>query len=357
MGVRQRGDSWQAQVRVKENGLIVYQDSKTFKGPKAERLARDWQERTEKRIKREGVAGAKMSTTTLGDLLRKYGETRNAFKPLRRSMAHELEQLAVDFDKVPLADLTAHTLTQFATRRAAAGAGPTTILHNLATVRSVLNSAKPMFGFDVEGNAASEAIAALSRMGAVAKSNSRDRRPTPAELQRLTDEFKRIAASPSTIIPMATVIALAVALPRRLSELTSMRWLDLKDNVITLRDTKNPTKPRTEQVPVPAEAAVIIAGLPVIDECILPYNSESISAAFQRACERLRIVDLHFHDLRHEGISRLFEAGLDIPDVAMISGHLSWNMLKRYTHLKPKAVLDKLNALRPADTHERVAMT
>ena len=53
-------------------------------------------------------------------------------------------------------------------------------------------------------------------------------------------------------------------------------------------------------------------------------------------------MDLRFHDLRHEGITRLFDAGLSIPEVAMISGHKSWGMLKRYTHMSPKSVADKL---------------
>ena len=75
---------------------------------------------------------------------------------------------------------------------------------------------------------------------------------------------------------------------------------------------------------------------------MLPYKTESVSAAFQRACARLKIEDLHFHDLRHEGISRLFEAGLAIEEVALISGHQSWNMLRRYTHIKPENVLEKL---------------
>lgn len=47
-------------------------------------------------------------------------------------------------------------------------------------------------------------------------------------------------------------------------------------------------------------------------------------------------------DIRHEGISRLFEAGLDIPRVSMISGHKSWTTLKRYTHLRPKDVVSQL---------------
>jgi len=31
--------------------------------------------------------------------------------------------------------------------------------------------------------------------------------------------------------------------------------------------------------------------------------------------------DLHFHDLRHEAISRFFEMGLSVPEVTLISGH------------------------------------
>lgn len=87
----------------------------------------------------------------------------------------------------------------------------------------------------------------------------------------------------------------------------------------------------------------IINTLPVTDERILPYNAESVSAAFQRACNRLGIVDLHFHDLRHEGITRLFESGLSIEEVAMISGHRSWAMLRRYTHLSATTLAEKMN--------------
>ena len=65
-----------------------------------------------------------------------------------------------------------------------------------------------------------------------------------------------------------------------------------------------------------------------------PYNSKSISASFTRACKFLGIEDLRFHDLRHEGVSRLFEIGWDIPQVASVSGHRNWNSMRRYTHLK-----------------------
>ena len=46
------------------------------------------------------------------------------------------------------------------------------------------------------------------------------------------------------------------------------------------------------------------------------------------------VEDLHFYDLRHEGVSRLFEVDWDIPRVSSVSGHRDWNSLRRYTHLR-----------------------
>lgn len=58
--------------------------------------------------------------------------------------------------------------------------------------------------------------------------------------------------------------------------------------------------------------------------------------AFTRACKDLGIVDLHLHDLRHEGTSRLFETGFQIPQAALVTGHRDWKMLRRYIHLRPE---------------------
>ena len=74
--------------------------------------------------------------------------------------------------------------------------------------------------------------------------------------------------------------------------------------------------------------------MPRDGERIFPYSTDAISAAFTRACRFLGIEDLRFHDLRHEGISRLFEMGRTIPQAATVSGHRSWTSLKRYTHIR-----------------------
>jgi integrase len=54
-------------------------------------------------------------------------------------------------------------------------------------------------------------------------------------------------------------------------------------------------------------------------------------------------LELRFHDLRHEAVSRFFEKGLNVPEVAMISGHRDLRMLFRYTHPKPEEVAAKLS--------------
>ncbi|WP_323041677.1 tyrosine-type recombinase/integrase [Gemmobacter sp.] len=69
---------------------------------------------------------------------------------------------------------------------------------------------------------------------------------------------------------------------------------------------------------------------------IFPYNGRSVGTAFRRACRNLEIDDLHFHDLRHEATSRLFEAGFTIEQVALVTGHKDWKMLRRYTHIRPE---------------------
>ena len=84
------------------------------------------------------------------------------------------------------------------------------------------------------------------------------------------------------------------------------------------------------------ELARIIDAMPGKADEIFPYDASSISASFTRACQLLEIDDLHFHDLRHEGISRLFEMGWNIPHVATVSGHRSWASLKRYSHIKQR---------------------
>ena len=67
-----------------------------------------------------------------------------------------------------------------------------------------------------------------------------------------------------------------------------------------------------------------------------------LQQAWKRLTKRAGIDDLHFHDLRHEAISRFFEKGLSVPEVALISGHRDYRQLFRYTHLRAENLVEKL---------------
>ena len=75
-----------------------------------------------------------------------------------------------------------------------------------------------------------------------------------------------------------------------------------------------------------------------------PVKPNGFRLAWDRLRSRAGLADLHFHDLRHEAISRFFELGLNIPEVAVFSGHKDPRMLLRYTHLRVSGLVDKMNA-------------
>ena len=87
----------------------------------------------------------------------------------------------------------------------------------------------------------------------------------------------------------------------------------------------------------------IIKALPrSISGYLLPTSANALRLSWDRAKRRAEIEDLHFHDLRHEAISRFFEMELSIPEVALISGHKDYRMLARYTHLRAEDLVGRL---------------
>ena len=84
------------------------------------------------------------------------------------------------------------------------------------------------------------------------------------------------------------------------------------------------------------QALKVILSMPRTSEFIFPYNPKSVGTAFRRHRERVGIDDLQFHDLRHEGISRLFEKGKRDHFVMKTSGHQSRDCLDRYVNIEKK---------------------
>ncbi len=159
----------------------------------------------------------------------------------------------------------------------------------------------------------------------------------PPRERRLSDnELKYILNHNFKNRNMNNIIELAIETGMRKSEILSITNNDIKDNCIYLSDTKN-NSPR--KIPLTKKVKSII------NKSILPYSisSNAVRLNWYRMTMRAGIVNLHFHDLRHEAISRFFEKGLSIPEVSLISGHKDVRQLMRYTHLKINNLIDKLN--------------
>lgn len=342
--IRERNGRWQSIVRFKHQGVIVFQESQTFASKKQAEL---WGLTLESKIEQEGgwqarqqgrVTVAQLLDTHIAYLTKLKKPTLAYAGRVKNIKAHKLGAMAVG--KVTSSDIVAWA-SDFSVGRA-----PATVLNHLMALSAAFRSGPLAHRINTDVRVVAQAISYLKQHGVAQTSTCRDRRVTDKEIDAIADRHESLF---DVKIPLRDIMRLLVALPRRRSEILRIEWKDYdeKANTLALWDTKHPTKVRHEVIPVPVPAQKLLAKLPRTDERIMPYKAGSVTDAFSRAVAALGLGDLHLHDLRHEGISRLFDLGLDIPDVALISGHLSWGTLKRYTHIKPKTVLDKLNAYKP----------
>ncbi len=172
------------------------------------------------------------------------------------------------------------------------------------------------------------------------------RQPSPAQgrdRRLVGDEQSRLLASAKTYGgEIGFLITWAVETAMRRGEIAAMRWehLDRKARVLLIPETKNGTPRR---VPLSRAALAVLDAPPRrLDGFVWGMRPDSISQAFERVCGAAGIEGLTFHDLRHEATSRLFEKGLNPMQVAVITGHKTLQMLKRYTHLRAEDLVDRL---------------
>ena len=126
----------------------------------------------------------------------------------------------------------------------------------------------------------------------------------------------------------------------RRSEILAIKWTDvcLETGFAKLHDTKNG---ESRTVPLTARARCILDGLDKNTDYVFPISATCLHQAFKRITRKTGIQDLRFQDLRHEAVSRFFEIGMSVPEVALISGHKDMTELFRYTLLNPNRTFHK----------------
>lgn len=344
--IRKRGDKWQAMVR--RAGAAP--TSATFPSKAA---AQTWARQTEGAIDR----GAKVTTaaerrTTVADLLDHYVNELAGSRALSASNTAAVATLRRELGETRVVELAPKAIVGFGSRRRVAGVAPSTIEREISVLATIARHAGGLLEIDTARLA--EVIrtgrALLSHSRVVGRSRERQRRPTEAELAGL---FTYWRDHPRRVVPMEDLVRFALSTGMRLGEIVSLRWDDLdKDRrTIMIRDRKHPRQKEGNNQRVPLLRGPVVLFGEVVDpmaiierqprkgnELIFPYRRESVSVLFCTACTKCGVDDLTFHDMRHEATSRLFEASYAIEQVALVTGHRDWNMLRRYTQIRPESL-------------------
>jgi integrase len=280
-------------------------------------------------------------------LIRWYIHSFSTLAPWGRTKQTSLEYLERHpIGRINASALSAAILVDHIRSRRAQGAATSTAGNDLTWIGCVLRAAQDCGECSgVNPIVVDEARTVCNKLHLIGRSERRHTRPTPEQLELLTEYFRR--RDQRSRIPMTDILWFAVHSARREAEIARLRWSDNDPHHQTglVRDAKHPVRKagnhrRFKYTP---EAWEIAARQPRTGDFIFPYNAQSIGAAFTRACHVLGIVDLTFHDLRHEAAGRLFECGYTIPQVAQFTLHESWNELKRYTHLLARNLRDLPN--------------
>lgn len=357
--IRKRGAyQWEAQIR--RRGYPA--QSKTF-NTKAE--AEAWAKMIESEMSR-GVwlSRSEAESTTLREALERYlaeivpakkSATREA-STIRMLMALPLAlRHLVSIRGVDIATLRDEWLQHYA---------PASILRHMAVLSHVFSVARKEWGMESLGNP-------VSAVRKPSVSNARTRRISPSvevldevdgsratqkgELERL------IAASGSTLLP--SIIVLAVETAMRRGEIVSLCWehVDLVRRVAHLPETKNGS---SRAVPLSSKAVetfrIMREHFDVKSGVVFDIRADAVTRAFDRAVTRARtsyvkdcleqgilphehfLVNLHFHDLRHEATSRL-AAIFPMHELTKITGHKDPRMLMRYYHPKAEDLAKRLD--------------
>jgi len=323
--IRKRGSKWQVQIR--RTGFPAV--TKPFRVRKD---AEVWARQTEVQADRSELPSNTkiLQRLTLGQLVERYRDTVSIKK-----RGYEVERIVLTaflrhpICRKPLALLSTEHFAAYRDERLGT-IKANTLKRELSPLQNMFEVARDEWGLPLTENP-------LSKLRLNIPSQRRERRLQEGELERLTSAAQ--SCRNSLIVP---IVLLAVATGMRRGEILRLRWenVDRGRRSLLITHAKNGY---ARTLPLTIDAAEILDTVPITDDRLFPITANAFRLAWDRLRVRAGIKDLHFHDLRHEAISRFFEQGLSVPEVALISGHRDARMLFRYAHATRQAIIEKLD--------------
>jgi integrase len=268
--------------------------------------------------------------TTLAEILTRY---KDEITPKKRSAISEVARI----NGILRRPICHRTLTLLSTADLASyrderlkTVSPATVVRELNTISHAIDTARREWGIHLAQNPCKLV-----------------RRPSPprGRLRRLAGDEEQLllaAADAGRSAYMRPLIVLAIETGMRRGELLTLDWkhVDLEWRVAHLPLTKNGD---SRDVPLSIRALETLRALRTgASGQVFNVAPNAVRLTWERLVRRAGLVDLHFHDLRHEAVSRLFEKGLNVVEVSTISGHKELRMLQRYAHLRAADLVHRI---------------
>lgn len=267
-------------------------------------------------------------STTLSEILNRY---LVEITPNKKGASIERYRINAwlknDLAKRFISTLKTSDFATWRDNRIKTGSAANTIRLELAVISNLFNVAKSEWGFESINNPTKNIRTPKLPYG-------RSRRVSDKEIDLLINNTE------SYELPYIIKVALETGMRR--SEIANLKWryIDLNKQILLIPITKN-GEART--IPLTTSCVAVLKSIPKnINGRVFNMTDNAISRAFLRVRLRCGLEDLHFHDIRHEAVTRFFEKGLNMMEVSTISGHKTLQMLKRYTHLKAEDLAKKL---------------
>jgi len=301
--------------------------------------AKEWARLMETQADRQELAPSRkeLGSITLGDLVRRY---RDEVVPTKKGA--NIETIILDaflrhrICKKTLSDLSTSDFASYRDERLKT-ITPKSLKRQLSPISNMFEHGRLEWHLPFRENP-------LTKLTLRVFDNKRERRLRDGELDRLLGALK---ATRNKRVALVVRFALETAVRR--GEILSLRWRDIDDGraTATILETKNGY---SRIIPLSEEALAVLRAVRDLavddaaqgDTLVFPIAANALRLSWERTTKRAGLDDLHFHDLRHEAISRLFELGLTVPEVASISGHRDIRMLLRYAHANHASIRAKL---------------
>lgn len=283
--------------------------------------AKAWATRLEAEIQ-DGKAGV-IPDKTFGDLIDRYIESR--VRALDGAKQEELRLLRTKQDpigKVRLRNLDERHVSEWRDRRLTA-VKPNSVLREWSTLSRACSLAVREWKWLTKNP--------FKETEKPTKGEARSRRPTQDEIEKILyacgfswDETPETAQA-----RVGAAFLFAIETAMRAGEICALRWedVDLAKGLAHIRAIEKGARKtkKKRQVPLSPEAVRVLRHLPESDR-VFGLTAPILDALFRKAKDRVGIVDLHFHDSRREGLTRLAKS-VDVMTLAKISGHQDLRIL------------------------------